>query len=195
MSLSIEEGEVLDLVGGSGSRKSATLRIAKYSFDLRNYADVAQQAGGKGHHAVKVLHLEAVSILSNQRSVVAWRERRPSVECSVEYMEFDVIHTGSKEPGHVKAIRRMPKRTGGMAIDCYQSRLMNGRVEVGVNSRTSAGNERVRQAVGAEYLLDRTAFGRRIRRAGQRLTTTHFEVDMMGWSGSESDIAGVNGLA
>ena len=64
MSLSIEEGEVLDLVGGSGSRKSATLRIAKYSFDLRNYADVAQQAGGRGITLVKVLHLEAVPYLA-----------------------------------------------------------------------------------------------------------------------------------
>ena len=89
----------------------------------------------------------------------------------------------------------MPKRTGGLAIDGHQGRLMNGRVEVGVNSRPGTGDERVWQAVGAEHLLGRTAFGGRVRRAGQRLATTHFEVDRMGGCGSDGDIAGVNGLA
>ena len=110
-------------------------------------------------------------------------------------MEFYVVHTGMEEPGHVKSIRRMPKRTGGLAIDDHQGCLMNGRVEVGVNSRPGAGDERVRQAVGAEHLRGRTTFGRRVRRAGQRLATTYFEVDRMGGCSSDGDIAGVNGLA
>jgi hypothetical protein len=57
----------------STKEESATLRIAECSFDLRNEVDFAQKAGGDGHDAVKVLHLEAVSVLSNQRSVVARR--------------------------------------------------------------------------------------------------------------------------
>src|ERR1700683_670466 len=164
------------------------LHIAECSFDLRNEADIAQKAGRDGHHEVEILHLEAVSIFCDQWTVVARRKRRPSVECGVEYVEFDVVYAGAKELGHVKAIRRMPERAGWLAIYGHQGRLMNGRVEVGVNSRPGTGDERVRQAVGAEHLRDRTAFGRRVRRAGQRLATTHFEVDRMGWCGSDGDI-------
>ena len=126
--------------GGEGNdvenEESATLRIAECSFDLRNDADVAQKAGRDGHDLVEVLHLEPVSVLCNQRTVVVRRKRRPGVECGVEYVEFNVVHAEVKELGHVKAIGRMPKCTGRLAIDRHQGRLMDGRVVVGAVSYT-----------------------------------------------------------
>ena len=53
--------------------------------------DWTEQPGRDGHHFVEILHLEAITIDSNERLVVVRRLGGPGVKSCVEYVDLDVI--------------------------------------------------------------------------------------------------------
>jgi hypothetical protein len=140
---------------------------------------------------VEILHLEAVSVLGDERFVVVWRERGPCVERGVVDVNFDVILAGLEELRDVEAIGWVPERACRLAVDEDEGGFADGRIKVGVHARAGARYEWVGEAVIAE----RSVFGWRIGRAGEGGASVNGEIGCRLRKRGEVEIARVDDFA
>ena len=94
---------------------------------LGDEVDWAEDAGRNGFDVLEIAHLEAISILRDQRTIVVGRQRSPGIDGRVEDVNLDVILTRLEQPRNVEPVGRMPERACGLSVDgclLYTSRCV-----------------------------------------------------------------------